>query len=131
MSTKFELAIVLLIAFNMVVMAVEHYNQTESITDALKILNVIFTSVFVLEAIVKLLGLRWHYFRVPWNIFDFIIVLLSLIGEWLIRCYIASVTKSKKILRYFFNRLFISLNVYLQDHNKFLMAFYIQRIHLL
>ncbi|XP_076443937.1 sodium channel protein 1 brain-like [Babylonia areolata] len=79
MSTKFEMAIVLLISFNMVVMAVEHYNQTQAVTDTLKMLNVIFTSVFVLEAIVKLLGLRWHYFRVPWNIFDFLIVLMSIL----------------------------------------------------
>ncbi|KAL8589096.1 hypothetical protein ACOMHN_017259 [Nucella lapillus] len=79
MSTKFELAVVLLIALNMIVMAIEHYNQPGSVTQTLKILNIIFTSVFILEAVVKLVGLRWHYFRVPWNIFDFLIVLLSLV----------------------------------------------------
>ncbi|KAL8611742.1 hypothetical protein ACOMHN_065367 [Nucella lapillus] len=79
MSTKFELSIVLLISFNMVVMAVEHYNQTQTVEDTLEMLNIIFTSIFVLEAVVKLLGLRWHYFRVPWNIFDFLIVLMSII----------------------------------------------------
>ena len=81
MSTKFELAVVILISFNMIVMAIEHYNQTDSVTQTLKILNIIFASVFVLEAIVKLLGLRWHYFRVPWNIFDFLIVLMSIVGK--------------------------------------------------
>ena len=81
MSTKFELAVVLLISLNMIVMAVEHYNQPNSITQALEILNIVFTSIFVLEAIIKLLGLRYHYFRVPWNVFDFLIVVLSLIGE--------------------------------------------------
>ncbi|XP_076465332.1 sodium channel protein 1 brain-like [Babylonia areolata] len=79
MSTRFELAVVLLIALNMVAMAIEHYNQSQAVTQTLKILNIIFTSVFILEAVVKLLGLRWHYFRVPWNIFDFLIVLLSLV----------------------------------------------------
>ena len=83
MSTKFELAIVVLISLNMIVMAIEHYNQTDAVKESLKILNIIFTMVFVLEAIVKLLGLRWHYFRVPWNIFDFLVVLMSIIGLWL------------------------------------------------
>ncbi|KAK7492680.1 hypothetical protein BaRGS_00016159, partial [Batillaria attramentaria] len=80
MSTKFEMAVVLLIFLNMIVMAVEHYNQTDGVKEALKIMNIIFTTVFGLEATVKLIGLRWHYFRVPWNIFDFIVVILSVVG---------------------------------------------------
>ncbi|KAJ7374231.1 hypothetical protein OS493_007307 [Desmophyllum pertusum] len=37
-------------------------------------------TVIISEAIVKLVALRQHYFRKAWNVFDFIIVISSLIG---------------------------------------------------
>ncbi len=84
-STKFELAVVILILLNMAAMAVEHYNQSQAFIDALDIVNIVFTTIFTLEAVVKIIGLRWHYFRRAWNVFDFIIVVLSIIGKDLIR----------------------------------------------
>ncbi|GFR71119.1 sodium channel protein [Elysia marginata] len=80
MSNKFELAIVLLIFCNMIVMAIDHYNQTDAVAEALEMMNIIFTTVFLLEAIVKIIGLRYHYFRFLWNIFDFIILIMSILG---------------------------------------------------
>ena len=80
-SSKFELAIVILIFFNMVSMGVEHYNQPKSYDDALTIMNIIFTTIFTLEAVVKIIGMRWHYFRRVWNVFDFLIVILSILGK--------------------------------------------------
>lgn len=29
---------------------------------------------------VKMIGLRYHYFAVPWNLFDFVLVLASILG---------------------------------------------------
>ncbi|XP_048254003.1 sodium channel protein 1 brain-like isoform X4 [Haliotis rufescens] len=78
-SNKFELAIVLIIFLNMIVMGIEHYNQSDAVSQVLDIMNIIFTTVFTLEALVKLVGLRWHYFRQAWNVFDFIIVILSIL----------------------------------------------------
>ncbi len=65
----------------MIVMGIEHYNQSDAVSQVLDIMNIIFTTVFTLEAMVKLIGLRWHYFRQAWNVFDFIIVILSILGE--------------------------------------------------
>lgn len=36
--------------------------------------------IFFSEAIVKIIGLRYHYFTVPWNVFDFLLVLASILG---------------------------------------------------
>ena len=55
--------------------------QSEAITETLDIVNVVFTTIFTLEATVKIIGLRWHYFRRIWNVFDLIIVILSIIGN--------------------------------------------------
>jgi RsiW-degrading membrane proteinase PrsW (M82 family) len=34
----------------------------------------------ITEAIVKIIGLRFHYFTVPWNLFDFLLVVASILG---------------------------------------------------
>jgi len=31
------------------------------------------------EAAVKVIGLRYYYFTIPWNVFDFVLVLASII----------------------------------------------------
>lgn len=46
----------------------------------MEVSNAFFTTVFGLESIVKIIGLRWHYFTVPWNVFDFLLVLASIFG---------------------------------------------------
>lgn len=44
------------------------------------------------EAIVKLIALRHHYFKKAWNVFDFIIVVSSVIGNVFLLSSISAVT---------------------------------------
>ncbi|XP_013413556.1 sodium channel protein 1 brain [Lingula anatina] len=80
MSNKFEMSIVVLIFVNMLLMTLEHYRQSALMTQVLEYFNIVFTTIFSLEALVKIIGMRWHYFRRVWNVFDFIIVVLSIVG---------------------------------------------------
>ena len=48
---------------------------------ALWIADIIFTSVFTLEAVLKLIGMRLHYFREVFNVFDFIVILVAIAGK--------------------------------------------------
>ncbi|CAG4947677.1 unnamed protein product [Colias eurytheme] len=79
-SRRFEIAIFVLIFLNMLTMGIEHYDQPHSVFFVLEVSNAFFTTVFGLEAIVKIVGLRYHYFTVPWNVFDFLLVLASILG---------------------------------------------------
>lgn len=79
-SRRFEIAIFVLIFLNMLSMGIEHYNQPNAIFFILEVSNAFFTTVFSLECIVKIIGLRYHYFTVPWNVFDFLLVLASIFG---------------------------------------------------
>ncbi|XP_037923835.1 sodium channel protein 60E isoform X3 [Hermetia illucens] len=79
-SRRFEIAIFVLIFLNMLTMGIEHYNQPHAVFFILEVSNAFFTTVFGLEAIVKIIGLRYHYFTVPWNVFDFVLVLASIFG---------------------------------------------------
>ena len=62
-------------------MMAEHHNQTDEFTAALTILNWIFTVLFIIEAILRLLALRSDYFKSGWNLFDFTIVIFSITGN--------------------------------------------------
>ncbi|XP_061500103.1 sodium channel protein 60E isoform X4 [Anopheles gambiae] len=79
-SRRFEIAIFVLIFLNMLTMGIEHYDQPHAVFFVLEVSNAFFTTVFGLEAIVKIVGLRYHYFTVPWNVFDFLLVLASIFG---------------------------------------------------
>ena len=63
-------------------MAVDHYKKPITVEQGLSMINVMFTTIFALEAFIKLIGLRLHYFRYVWNIFDFVIVILSVLGKF-------------------------------------------------
>jgi len=70
-----------IIGVNMIGMAAEHQGQPESVTSTLAYINQVFVAIFTLECVLKLLALRWFYFREPWNIFDFVVVLISIAGR--------------------------------------------------
>ncbi|XP_078094500.1 voltage-dependent T-type calcium channel subunit alpha-1I-like [Mustelus asterias] len=80
-SHYLDLFITFTICINVVTMSLEHYNQPKSLEVSLKYCNYMFTAVFVLEAVLKLLafGLR-RFFKDRWNQLDLAIVLLSVMG---------------------------------------------------
>jgi len=43
-------------------------------------LNYIFTAIFTAEFFIKIIGYGQLYFREGWNIFDMVIVILTIIG---------------------------------------------------
>ncbi|XP_036862815.2 voltage-dependent T-type calcium channel subunit alpha-1I isoform X3 [Manis javanica] len=80
-SHYLDIFITFIICLNVVTMSLEHYNQPPSLETALKYCNYMFTTVFVLEAVLKLVafGLR-RFFKDRWNQLDLAIVLLSVMG---------------------------------------------------
>jgi len=70
-----------IIGVNMIGMAAEYHDQPDSVTSTLAYVNQVFVAIFTLECVLKLLALRWHYFKEPWNIFDFVVVLISIAGQ--------------------------------------------------
>ncbi|XP_032677442.1 muscle calcium channel subunit alpha-1 isoform X4 [Odontomachus brunneus] len=79
-SQPFEYTIFTLIMINTVTLAMKFYRQPQMYTEALDVLNMIFTAVFAMEFVFKLAAFRFkNYFGDAWNVFDFIIVLGSFI----------------------------------------------------
>ncbi|XP_077571767.1 voltage-dependent L-type calcium channel subunit alpha-1D-like [Stigmatopora nigra] len=79
-SSQFEYVMFVLILGNTLTLAIQHYEQSKLFTSVMDILNMIFTVVFTIEMIIKLLALRaHHYFIDPWNSFDALIVVGSVL----------------------------------------------------
>ena len=70
-----------LICLNMVTMMVEKEGQSAYMTEVLNWINVVFIILFSGECVLKLISLRCYYFTIGWNIFDFVVVILSIVGK--------------------------------------------------
>merc|ERR1712038_1396710 len=69
-----------MILINTLSLAMKFYKQPDVYTEFLNVLNIIFTVFFTMEFVFKLGAFRFkNYFGDPWNAFDFIIVLGSII----------------------------------------------------
>ena len=120
-NQKFDIGVMIVILLNMMTMAIEHYQEPQELSDILHYINIIFVTIFTIECSMKLIALRWHYFKQLWNIFDFAVVVLSILGEhssqkhshlndvrrssrrsWLLN---GGESKAEKMILFIFNRL--------------------------
>ncbi|ETE61603.1 Sodium channel protein type 4 subunit alpha A, partial [Ophiophagus hannah] len=76
----FDIGIMILICLNMVTMMVETADQDSSVEEILYWINLFFIVIFTGECLLKLIALRYYYFTIGWNIFDFVVVIFSIVG---------------------------------------------------
>ncbi|XP_032066427.1 sodium channel protein type 8 subunit alpha isoform X5 [Thamnophis elegans] len=79
----FDIVIMLLICLNMVTMMVETDTQSKQMEEILYWINFVFVIFFTCECVLKMFALRHYYFTIGWNIFDFVVVILSVVGMFL------------------------------------------------
>uniref|UniRef100_A0A2K6EX99 Sodium channel protein n=1 Tax=Propithecus coquereli TaxID=379532 RepID=A0A2K6EX99_PROCO len=97
-----DLTITMCIVLNTLFMALEHYNMTTEFEEMLQVGNLVFTGIFTAEMTFKIIALDpYYYFQQGWNIFDSIIVILSLMELGLSRMSNLSVLRSFRLLRVF------------------------------
>uniref|UniRef100_S4RV19 Ion transport domain-containing protein n=1 Tax=Petromyzon marinus TaxID=7757 RepID=S4RV19_PETMA len=77
-SKYFNRGIMVAILINTVSMAIEYHEQPEELTNILEISNIVFTSMFALEMLLKIFACGlFGYIRNQYNIFDGVIVIIS------------------------------------------------------
>uniref|UniRef100_A0A8C7VBI1 Sodium channel protein n=1 Tax=Oncorhynchus mykiss TaxID=8022 RepID=A0A8C7VBI1_ONCMY len=79
----FDISIMMLICLNMVTMMVETDDQSDETENILYWVNFIFIVAFTTEFVLKLFALRHYYFTNGWNVFDTVVVVLSIAGMFL------------------------------------------------
>nr|XP_020644642.1 voltage-dependent L-type calcium channel subunit alpha-1C isoform X1 [Pogona vitticeps] len=79
-STYFEYLMFVLILLNTICLAMQHYGQSCLFKEAMNILNMLFTGLFTVEMVLKLIAFKpKHYFCDAWNTFDALIVVGSIV----------------------------------------------------
>ncbi|XP_034165654.2 sodium channel, voltage-gated, type I like, alpha b isoform X8 [Pangasianodon hypophthalmus] len=79
----FDIIIMILICLNMVTMMVETDDQTQEMDNILYWINLVFIVLFTGECVLKMFSLRHYFFTIGWNVFDFVVVILSIVGMFL------------------------------------------------
>ncbi|XP_034549483.1 voltage-dependent T-type calcium channel subunit alpha-1H-like isoform X2 [Notolabrus celidotus] len=100
-STLFDQLIMLAVGLSTVSLVIEHHEQPKMLTRVLKTSNIVFTIIFLVEMILKLLALKREYFKNQKNIFDFFIIIVSFledIGET--EGKLSLVLRSMRLLRF-------------------------------
>uniref|UniRef100_A0A4W6ES09 Voltage-dependent L-type calcium channel subunit alpha n=1 Tax=Lates calcarifer TaxID=8187 RepID=A0A4W6ES09_LATCA len=79
-STGFEYIMFVLIMLNTLCLAVQHYGQSATFNYVMDILNMVFTAVFTVEMVLKLIAFKPRgYFGDAWNVFDALVVIGSIV----------------------------------------------------
>jgi hypothetical protein len=88
----FEIFIMVCILLNMCGMAIIYDGASKNYILAIDISNLLFTFVFILEALLKIIGFRGYYFKSAWNRFDFLVAASSFIDLILTYAVSSSIT---------------------------------------
>ena len=78
-TTVFETFIMICIVANMLQMAVGYEGSSPTYDQVLQVLNLIFSGIFFIEAVLKLIAFKLSYFKSGWNCFDFLVVFFSIL----------------------------------------------------
>ena len=77
---RFDNFIMYCIIGNAVVLSLFWYMQPKTLEKPLEIINLAFVIIFTLEAMIKITAMCGLYFKDSWNIFDFFIVVSTVIA---------------------------------------------------
>ncbi|XP_051526097.1 voltage-dependent L-type calcium channel subunit alpha-1D [Myxocyprinus asiaticus] len=89
-STGFEYIMFVLIILNTLCLAVQHHGQSHLFNYGMDVLNMVFTGVFTVEMILKLIAFKPRGYCVePWNGFDALVVIGSIVDIILSQHYFA------------------------------------------
>jgi hypothetical protein len=76
----FDRFIYVCIVLNTIVLAFYWYDQPSNATSINTTINYVFASIFTLETVAKIIGYGRRFFWDRWNIFDLVIVLITVVG---------------------------------------------------
>jgi hypothetical protein len=102
-------------------MMVETDDQSEYVTNILSRINLVFIVLFTGECVLKLISLRHYYFTIGWNIFDFVVVILSIVGKKYVKSFKFSSIKMKIGIMKFKMEVILTFR---DEHYKYFDAFF-------
>lgn len=87
-SPYYEVVMVVLICLSVVLLMMEGVDESYTMEEILHWIHFFFIIIFLIECILKIIAFRQHYFKDGWNIIDFIILLIQIIGKFYMSEYL-------------------------------------------
>jgi len=78
-NDKFDQFILICIFLNTILLTIKWYDMPTTLVLVIEYMNYVFMFIFTVEAIVKIIALKSRYFKDSWNIFDFVVVIGTLL----------------------------------------------------
>lgn len=108
-----DLFIYICIVLNTLFLALDQHNPNPTLFYVLSVGNYVFTSIFAAEAFLKIIALSpTKYLENKWNIFDIIIVSISL-AELFITVSAMSALRSFRLVNFFDDKIFSLMCIYI------------------
>lgn len=79
-STWFDYIIMFFIILNTVILAIKWFEEPNMVPRVFEVINYVFAIIFTIECMIKVNAYRMNYFSDGWNVFDFIIVVGTILG---------------------------------------------------
>lgn len=76
----FDSFIIVCILLNTLVLALTWYDQSTLAHTVLVNLNYVFMAIFTVEAVLKIIAMKSAYFKDGWNLFDFVVVVFTILA---------------------------------------------------
>lgn len=80
-SEVFNAIIMALICFQAITIMIQSDEQSQNMNIALCWINLVLIILYTGECVLKLIAFHCNYFTIGWNIFDFMVVIFSVIGK--------------------------------------------------
>jgi hypothetical protein len=100
-SKFFENLVFICIVINTGCMAATWYAESKAYTEAMESVNLVFTIIYTVESGIKIVVFGKKYFKDGWNVFDFMIVVVSWLGFFLEAVFKLNVGSAATIIRSF------------------------------
>uniref|UniRef100_H3D8B0 Sodium channel protein n=1 Tax=Tetraodon nigroviridis TaxID=99883 RepID=H3D8B0_TETNG len=98
----FDLAIVVCLIINIIFTSMEHFPMTYEFAETLIVAELIFIFIYIGEMLLKILAMDpYNYFKVGWNVYESLIVVLSLFEMVLAEVHGLCILVSVTLLRFF------------------------------
>lgn len=67
------------IVLNTLTLACQWFQMDQGPLEVLDSFNYVFMTIFIVEAILKLIAMKMLYFKDPWNVFDFVVIVSTIL----------------------------------------------------
>ena len=79
-SEAFHAFIFTSIVLNSICLSITWYTEPEELVIVMEWVNIVFTLIYTVECVIKIIAYKMKYFHDGWNVFDFMIVVFAYVG---------------------------------------------------